>query len=768
MLVNMHAFRKHIVNALYVLALALTSTAANAEPVLEKVSLQLEWKYQFEFAGFIMAKEKGFYQEAGLDVDLVEYEMGIDTVESALTGKTNYAIHNSSVVIDDGHLQPIILLATYFQQSPLVLVTSKDIKSPSDLIGKTIMGTQNELKYSSLALLLDHFYINKSNAKFKEHSFNIDDFIQHKVDAMSAFRTNQLYRLDQSGVAYNIMDPADYGFVMSAVNVFASHSEVLNHPKRTRKFIDASNRGWAYTLAHPEETIAIIYDKYSQRKSIEALNFEADITRKMMLLDFFEIGATNKELALRAVKQFKHSGLLLPQQQLGTFLFDEVLREFGNSAVFTDQQKLYLQNKKLITMCVDPDWMPFESIQDGKHLGIVADIFSSFRAQLPVPIQLVPTKSWDESMAKARRRECDILSLASSTPERAQFMNFTTPYIDLPVVMATTMDKFFISDIAEVTDKKLGIVKGYAIAEQLRNDFEDINIVEVDSITDGLKRVASGELYGYIDNLMTIAASIQKDFTGILKVSSRLDEEVRLAIATRNDEPVLRGIFQKLVSNLDREAQQGIFNKWVSVKQEVLIDYKFLWQVFAGIVLLSVAFMFHFNKLNRLNKQLRILSNTDKLSGLYNRVKMDLVLIEQKANVDRYGKDVTLILIDVDFFKQVNDSYGHSVGDSVLVAFSRLIKDNVRETDYAGRWGGEEFLIVCPNIGIEEARMLADKLTQKVKTHVFEGPGTLTFSAGIAGFSKGMSVENALINVDEALYQSKLAGRSRVTVFKSG
>jgi len=288
----------------------------------------------------------------------------------------------------------------------------------------------------------------------------------------------------------------------------------------------------------------------------------------------------------------------------------------------------------------------------------------------------------------------------------------------------------------------------------------------VDSITDGLERVASGELFGYIDNLMTIAASVQKDFTGTLKVSSRLDERVQLAVGTRNDEPILRDVFQKLVGNIDSDTQQGIFNKWVSVKQEVVADYTFLWKVFAGFSLIALGFIYHFRRLNRLNDQLVIISNTDKLSGLYNRVKMDSVLIEQKANVDRYGQDVSLILIDIDFFKEVNDTYGHSVGDAVLVGFSELMSSNVRATDYVGRWGGEEFLIVCPNTGIVDATKLAEKLLQKVRNYPFEGGSKITISAGIAGFSKETSIKDILINVDAALYQSKQAGRNQISTFK--
>ena len=119
---HLQVFQKYIVSTLYILALLSASTLSSTATALEKVSLQLDWKYQFEYAGFIAAKEKGFYKDAGLDVELIEYETGIDIVDNILNQKSNYGIHNSSIVIRDGKIVPIVLMATYFQQSPLVFV----------------------------------------------------------------------------------------------------------------------------------------------------------------------------------------------------------------------------------------------------------------------------------------------------------------------------------------------------------------------------------------------------------------------------------------------------------------------------------------------------------------------------------------------------------------------------------------------------------------------------------------------------------------------
>jgi diguanylate cyclase (GGDEF)-like protein len=452
---------------------------------------------------------------------------------------------------------------------------------------------------------------------------------------------------------------------------------------------------------------------------------------------------------------------------LGTFIFQDVLSEFGQGVKFTDKQMRYLENKKEIHMCVDPDWMPFEAIKNGKHIGITADVISKFNKQLPIPITLVPTQDWMESLLKGQTRECDIFSLAASTPKRTLYMDFTRPYIDLPVVLTTKMDTFFINDIAEVKEKKLGVVKGYVIAEQLRNKVPDINIVDVASITDGLARVESGELYGYIDNLMVIANSIQKGVTGVLKISSRLDENIQLAMATRNDQPQLNEIFGILVNNLTEAELQAIYNKWVAViAQDQEFDYSYAWKLLIVIFLILSGYIFHYIKLKKLNTSLLTLSTTDKLTGLYNRVKIDEVLAEEKAEVDRYGTELSVILLDIDLFKGINDNYGHLRGDSVLIEFAEIIKQNIRKTDYAGRWGGEEFLIICPNIGLKEAMVLANKLLDRIRANTFSEVKNITASAGVNSFTKNESVDTTIYNADQALYQSKENGRDNVTAFK--
>ncbi|EAT14279.1 diguanylate cyclase [Desulfuromonas acetoxidans] len=748
---------------LLVTALLIVPSPVRAkQTVLEQVVVQLDWKYQFQYAGFIMAREKGFYAKQGLDVSLLEYQPGTNIVHEVLSRNVNYGMHNSSLIVEEKEILPIVLLASYFQRSPLVFVTQPNIKTPADLRGKVIMGTSDELKYSSLALLLSHYNISPQNTSITAEKFSIDDFIDGKVDAMSAFLSNQIYELNQRKVAYNIINPADYGFIMSAANLFTSQEEALKHTGRTRRFLQATNKGWHYAFDHPEETIQIIHNKYAPQKPLDALRFEANVTRELFLLDLYPIGTIKPELTSLTYKQLLSRNIIDSHAPLPAYQFDDVIEKHNQNTAFTTREQQFLDKKKVIRVCVDPEWMPFEGLINGKHYGISADYLSLFQEKLPIPLEVLETSSWQESLDAAKARRCDIFSLAARTPERSTYMDFTHPYVTLPVVIATTMDKIFIDDIGDIIDQPIGVVKGYAIGEQLRAKYPNANIVEVNSISDGLERVESGELYCYVDNLMVIAEQIQKEFTSVIKISGRVDDKVALAIGTRNDQPELLSIFDKLIHTVTPEQEQEIYNRWSSVKQEMGFNYTLFWKIFGVLAFIAGVFSVHYYQLRKYNQRLLVLSETDKLTGLANRLKLDKMLLEQEQLFVRYQIPCGVIIFDIDHFKTVNDTYGHPVGDQVLKEIAQLIRENIRVTDHVGRWGGEEFLIIAPSSNREETEQLADKLLSALRNHQFDQVGTVTASFGVCALRHELSASKVLSLADKALYQAKAEGRNRV------
>ncbi|MBU3013964.1 diguanylate cyclase [Poseidonibacter lekithochrous] len=167
-------------------------------------------------------------------------------------------------------------------------------------------------------------------------------------------------------------------------------------------------------------------------------------------------------------------------------------------------------------------------------------------------------------------------------------------------------------------------------------------------------------------------------------------------------------------------------------------------------------------QLREKNKQLKQLSITDKLTGLYNRIKLDTALDYAVEQFNRYNTIFGVIIVDIDFFKSVNDTYGHQVGDTILVEFSSLMKKYIRKTDFIGRWGGEEFMIVCSETSLENMLVLANKLREKIETYNFSIVKHKTASFGVSIYKKGETLDSMIARADQALYVAKDRGRNKV------
>ncbi len=260
----------------------------------------------------------------------------------------------------------------------------------------------------------------------------------------------------------------------------------------------------------------------------------------------------------------------------------------------TPEEQTFLTEKKQIKMCVDPDWMPLEKIENGKHVGMSADYVEIIEKKLGIPIVLVPTRDWTESIKYAKARKCDIFSLAMSTPDRRKYMDFSIPYLSFPLVLVTKNDQRFIADLPSLHDKTLGVVEGYAFGELLRKKYPQMHIYDVASVTEGLKKVNRGEIYGFIGTLATASYAIQRGFPDELKIVGKFDERWELGVATRNDQPQLQEIFNKIIRGIDRGQQQQILNRWISVKYEKRFDYNLFWRILL-VVLAAMSFLLYRN-----------------------------------------------------------------------------------------------------------------------------------------------------------------------------
>ncbi|WP_428023199.1 ABC transporter substrate-binding protein [Arcobacter sp.] len=623
---------------------------------LKQISLQLQWKYQFQFAGFIMAKEKGFYKEEGLDVNIKEWKDGIDMVNETVLEKSEYAIARPTSLIDISKGSKIYFLAAIYQSSPLVILADKKsgIKTLEDFKNKRLMSTGDLNSDASLLSMMFSQGVNRNNITMQKPSFNVKDLLNNKTDLLAAYISNEPFVLKELGGEPIIFNPKDYGFDFYNDILITSKNYLNKNPKEVENFTYASLKGWEYAFSNIEETVDIILKKYNtQNKSRNALLYEATELKKLAYNQTNKIGVLDKRKIERIYDVYKLLGLAK-----GNINFDKIIYNFSplNLSI---EEKNYLKNKKSVTMCIDPNWMPFEKFEDNKHIGLSAQYFKIFSEKLNIKFKVIPTNTWEESLSFAKNRVCDILSLAAQTPSREKWFNFTTPYLKLPLVIVTKLNVPFINDISTLKNKKLGIPKGYAFAEIMRDKYPYLNIVDVKDIDDGLKKVNNGELFGYLGTIATIEYTFQNKYFDELKIAAKIDEVSEHGVAVRKDDFLLLSVLNKTIESLNAEQKQNILNKWVSITYKKQTDYSLIF----GILIISSILIIFF-----LYKQFFLKKSIKEFHELIDATMEGLIISKNSICVD-----VNQSALDILGF----DSKKDMIGKHILEFVSSESKNNV-------------------------------------------------------------------------------------------
>ncbi|MCP4691333.1 MAG: ABC transporter substrate-binding protein, partial [Desulfobacterales bacterium] len=359
------------------LAIVLLFTAApfaRSHETFEKVSIQLQWRHQFEFAGFYAAKEKGCYRDVGLDVEIREYNSGADIMESVLSGEATFGLLHGEVIRARMRGKSVILLANYFKRSPMALAVQPDILYPEELKGRIVMGEKHEIESSNFAQMFQQFNMTTDDFTVVPHTFTTDKFINGEVDAMVLFLTNEVYRLGQEKAPFNIIDPNNYGVPLYDVNLFTAEAYADENPGVVRAFTDASNKGWAYALEHPAEIIDLILEKYnSQGKSKPHLLFEARETRRIMLPDIYPIGSIDPNRIRRMEELFVLEGLADAIVEPESFIFG---MDGHEKSLFTPGEKAFIKNHPTVRVVRSFHQPPFAVHQEGRLTGYLYDLLS--------------------------------------------------------------------------------------------------------------------------------------------------------------------------------------------------------------------------------------------------------------------------------------------------------------------------------------------------------------------------------------------------------
>lgn len=312
------AIRRTLLRLLPLLLLCL-GTAAQAE--LRPVSLQLKWYHQFQFAGYYAALEQGYYREAGLDVTIREGHPERDPVAEVVAGEADFGIGASELLLAHASGQPVVAIASVFQHSPLILLAKRrpDVESVHDLIGKTVQIVPHE---HELFAFIQALGLRPADFTLQPRNDQLDDLIAERVAAVAAYSTDEPYELLQRKIDYLEITPRSAGIDFYGDSLFTSEQLTQNSPALVTAFRDASLRGWAYALTHPEEVAELIQHRYNSGKSREHLLYEARAMRRLIMPDLVELGYMNPGRWKHIADSYADLGMLSRDYDFEGFLFD--------------------------------------------------------------------------------------------------------------------------------------------------------------------------------------------------------------------------------------------------------------------------------------------------------------------------------------------------------------------------------------------------------------------------------------------------------------
>jgi len=604
----------------------------------EKVSLQLKWTHQFQFAGYYAAKEQGYYADAGLDVEFIERTADIDPIKQVMSGKTQYGVSDSSIVLEFSKGTQIKALAAIFQHSPLVFISKKSslITNPFEMKGKRIMLEEFEA-YAPLRAFFLGAGLRENDYISVKHTYDNGSLIGDEVDVISAYSTNAPFYYQEHGVEINIINPQDYGVDFYGDILFASTQETIDHPERVRRFKRATIKGWHYALVHQEELVQLIHNKYNSKLSLNGLRYEAKEIAKLISAGTTLLGEIKASRLLRTADVYAqlYKTKKLSISDIRSFIqSDDGVRRI----TLTPQEQIWLHEHHNLKFTGDPDWLPYEAFDDkGEYIGIVADHLKLIEKHSGIKFNIVASKTWQESVEKVRDGKIDIISETVDS-SLSDIMAFTKPYLSSPIIIVMNDKQAYVNNIAQIADKKIALIKGYGYIGYITDAYPELDYHWVDNLQQGLEAVSSGKVDVLLSTLAQTSYVIANSAIQNIRIVGKTEFSNDLALGVKKEyAPVLIPLLNRALDAITKQQKKQIFDEWGKVELTLQVDYRIAIQVAIGLLLL-LSLVLYWNR--TLQKQIKarkqseqlLRKNKSQLSTLVNAIP-DLVWLKDKEGI---------------------------------------------------------------------------------------------------------------------------------------
>lgn len=657
---------------------------------LESVVLQLNWKHQFQFAGYYAAIEKGYFRDAGFEVTLRELGEGGDPVDIVLAGKADFGVAASELALHRARGKPVVALAAIVQHSPLILlVNRRKINSIDALEGSRIMLAPHETELFA--------YLRREEVRqytTLPHSFDTRDLVDGRADAMSGYITDEPYLLRKAGFPYLLFSPSAVGINFYGDTLFAAEARVHSSRARVDAFRAAAIKGWQYALAHPEEIADLILKTYSRRHERAHLLYEANELKRLMQPDLVEIGQQSDSRWQQIAETYAELGMLPQKPKIDGLVFE------------TEERKL-------------PVWLGY-ALGGGAFLilAVGAAAFYFARLNLRLNREVVSRRVFERALRTSEERYRQL----------AEFSKDVIWTLDLGSMRFT-----YISPAVEK-------VRGLTVEEASRQTLADALTPEsYDKVrvimADHLGRLAKGDL-----SALSATAEIEQPHKDGHIIHA---EVVGSFLLDAESKPyALLGISRDISER--HKAARKLHEANDKLRKQL-------------------------DEIEQLQVALQEQAIRDSLTGCFNRRYLDETLERELSRSRREGYPLSLVILDLDHFKQINDTYGHLAGDRALTVLAETLRADIRHEDVLCRYGGEEFVILMPRMPLAKAFERAESWRRTIEAiRVSFGNFELSFtaSAGVAAYPDHGKMPDELTHAaDTALYIAKNTGRNRVVEY---
>ena len=435
-------------------------------------------------------------------------------------------------------------------------------------------------------------------------------------------------------------------------------------------------------------------------------------------------------------------------------------------------EKSWLKENSTIHLGIDRAFPPFGSITENhEYIGFSADIMRIVEYRLGIEFNIEKDVPWNETMDMARAGKIDMISALVNSKQRQKFLEFTPAYITNPTIIINDGEaNGYIGSLKNLKWKKVAIESGSYSASVLAQEYPAIKLIPVENTSMALSLVSIGQADAYVGNGVTASYLIRKYGYHNLSYSGQTKYTSSHSIGVVKSKPILASIMKKVISSLSKKDVELIENHWFGVNARPFISKQMalsIGSVLAGFILFFGIWSFSLrktkNELKESQDTIKSQSEIDHLTGLGNRRKFYERL---NRNIGQCGQESTsfaLLFLDLDMFKDINDSYGHAIGDLLLVDVSQRISMSVEKLGLVSRIGGDEFMIILPYISNKEAVKRHAECIQNSLNKAFDINGNeinITASIGITHYPEDASnAEQLVINSDQAMYAAKKKGR---------